>query len=273
MPETKALAERFVILLSHERSGSHYLADLIVSTGQVRSLDEVCNFNAVDPGKSEASFFRFRRAMQETDPDIILRPSPDSMGRLINAYLEHVAGLVDAKKRILLDIKYGHVHNFEIGWWPSERRPFLLSHLESLGIPIVHLHRRDSLASTISGHIADRLRLWHRKAGDTERSAEKMRLPPLKMAHEALQLEREKENFARWLAGAAYFDVEYEALAEDPAVRDGALLDLCEFLRLAPPKEFASKFIKVTPPLHEALENFEEIVKVVRLFGDGKLRV
>lgn len=272
LAESKSPADRLIVLLSHERSGSHYFADLLVSTGQVRSVDEVCNFNAVDPDKSEASFFRFRRAMQATDPDVALRPTPDAMARLVNAYFAHLAGFGDPAKRILIDIKYGHVHNFEIGWWPSEFRPFLLGYLDKLKVPIVHLRRRDALSAVISGHVADRIRAWHRKDGETAPAFEKMRLPAMRMAHDALLLEQEKQNFVRWLGGAHVFDVEYETIADD-AVRDRALRELCAFLHIEPPSAFSSKFQKFTPPLRDVLENYDELVKTVRLLGDGKLTI
>ena len=43
--------------------------------------------------------------------------------RLTDAYFAHLASIAKPNKKIFVDIKYGHVHNFEISWWPSERRP------------------------------------------------------------------------------------------------------------------------------------------------------
>jgi len=68
------LSQRLVILLSHERSGSHYLAEMLESGSESISLDEVCNFEAVDPDKSNASFFRFRSDWQNANPDLAVRP-------------------------------------------------------------------------------------------------------------------------------------------------------------------------------------------------------
>jgi hypothetical protein len=116
------------------------------------------------------------------------------------------------------------------------------------------------------------VRVWHRKAGDEQHTGEPLKLPPMKMVHEALQLEREKENITRWLAGNMHFDLEYEAIAEDEDTRDRAMRHLCEFLGLKPPETFQSKYEKVTPPLRDVIENYDELAKVVRLFGEGKLR-
>jgi LPS sulfotransferase NodH len=267
-----AIAEQFVFLISHERSGSHYLTDMLAATGEIHSFDEVCNFNAINPDTSPASFFRFRRGAQTSDPDIALRPGTESNTRLLDTYLQHLATIPKKKKRMLLDIKYGHVHNFEVGWWPSERRPFLGNYLEKAGIKVVHLTRRDSLAAIISGQLADKTHVWHRKEGDADKEMKRTRVPPMKAVHEALSLEREKENFFTWLATNSCIEVEYEDLTASDGARDAIMTRICAFLGVPAPDKFESRYRKVTPPLREVLDNYEDLVKVTHLFGNGRLR-
>lgn len=269
MRDTQRDAADTIFLISHERSGSHYLADMLVSSAEVHYFDEVCNFNAINPDVSPISFFRFRREAQVSDPDIALRPSPESNTRLIDAYLHHLWGLGKGKKKIFLDIKYGHVHNFEIGWWPSERRPFLLQYLEKSGIKIIHLTRRDSLAAVVSGILADKARVWHRKGDKPREPAPAARIPAQKAVHEALALEREKENFFAWLATNATINVEYEDLA---ASRQRVMTQVCEFVGVRSPAKFESSYRKVTPPLREVVENYDDIVKLAQSLGNGRLR-
>jgi hypothetical protein len=125
---TKALSERLVIMLSHERSGSHFVADMLKSSAKLVSVDEVCNFNAVDPYKSKLSFFRFRHECQQKNPEFAYRPDYDNLTAFCDSYFAHLLSSTKVE-RVLVDIKYGHVHNFEIGWWPSESRPFLARYL------------------------------------------------------------------------------------------------------------------------------------------------
>jgi hypothetical protein len=205
------------------------------------------------------------------DPDIALRPSAEANTRLMDAYLAHLAALAPGGKKLLLDIKYGHVHNFEVGWWPSERRPFLPSYLEERGIKIIHLTRRDSLAATVSGMIADRRRVWHRR-DDAEAAFAKIRIPAMKAVHEALALEREKENFFSWLAPHLCFEVEYEEITATDAERNAAMARLCRFLGLEAPAEFPTTHRKVTPPLSEAVENYDDLIRVARTFGNSRWR-
>jgi LPS sulfotransferase NodH len=264
-------SQRFVVLLSHERSGSHYVTDMLVSTGQIQSFDEICNFKAVDPETAAASFFRYRRTAQARDSDILLRPSPEAMARLLDGYLCHLSRVGRPGKKLLIDIKYGHVHNFEIGWCPSERRPFLLGWLASQGIPVVHLTRRNSLASAISNLIAEKTNIWHRKEDAAEKPS--ARIPVQRAVHEALLVEREKDNFFNWLMGVPNVAIEYEQVAGEKAVRDAAMTRACGFLGLAPPAEFRSSHHKVTAPLAQAVQNYEELARCVHLFGNGRLKL
>jgi hypothetical protein len=264
-------ADRFIILISHERSGSHYVSDMLMAASTIQSVDEVCNFNAVNPESSKASFLGFKREAGISNPDIVLRPSPSSMGELLGLYLGRLQGLVKPEKQILIDVKYGHVHNFEIGWWPSERRPFLLQWLEQRDIKIVHLSRRDSLAATVSGYIADKRRVWHRKTGDEVPATPPVRVPVQRMVHEALLLEGEKQNFVNWLAGNRCFHLEYETVAGEG--RDSVMNQLCSFLAIPPPVEFVTTHMKVTPPLAAAVENYSDLINTARLFGGGRLRL
>ncbi|MGH6878985.1 MAG: Stf0 family sulfotransferase [Rhizomicrobium sp.] len=269
----RAPSQRFAILLSHERSGSHYLANMLTSGSPIASLDEVCNFNAVNPDTGRASFFRFDHEYRIAEPDLLLRPTAEAKTRFTDRYFEHLAGLVNSSKTIWLDIKYGHVHNFEIGWWPSERRPFLLDYLERRDIRVVHLVRADSVAAVASSLIAEQTGVWHRRDGRGNQEVAKVRLPALKVAHDALALEREKENFFAWLSSNRCFALEYEQLAGPEAQRDAVMTDLCAFLGLPRRSRFSSNHRKVTPPLGEIVENFDELVRAVRLFGGGRLRM
>jgi Stf0 sulphotransferase len=272
LPESVASpASRFIFLISHERSGSHYLADMLIGNCGVRSFDEVCNYNAIDPDTAPASFFRFRRDAQVKDPDIALRPSVETNKRLMDAYLAHLAALVPGDKKLFIDIKYGHIHNFEVGWWPTERRPFLSMYLEEKGIKAVHLTRRDALAAIVSGQIADKRRVWHKK-DDSTATFPKVRIPAMKAVQEAIALEREKENLLSWLAPHLSFDVEYEELTISDVERDAVMTRLCNFLGLDAPARFPSEHRKVTPPLHEAVENYDDLMRVARLFGNGRWR-
>ena len=259
------MPERLIVLVSHERSGSHLLADLLVSTSEVVSLDEVCNFDAVDPDTSRASFFRFRHDYQQRNPNFALRPDAAAAQEFLDRYFAHLAGLSRAP-RILVDVKYGHLHNFNPGWRSPEQAPFLMRYLESRKMSVVHLCRNDAIAAAISSMVAEKSRKWHRKTTEVERRPQKIRIPVTNVVHAALAREREKNRVSRWLVRTNCHQIIYEDLCHDDDQRQAAMTNLCGFLGLEH-KRFTTNLVKVTPPVHELIENYSELRRVATMFG------
>lgn len=261
------MAKRLIMLVSHERSGSHLLADLLTSTSKVASMDEVCNFDAVDPDISRASFFRFRYHYQQENPNFALRPDADATTEFLDQYFSHLEQL-SPEKRILIDIKYGHMHNFNPGWRPSEQAPFLTKYLESRRIDVVHLSRKDTIAATVSSMVAEKSRNWHRRKEDVDGRPRKMRMPIINLVHAALALEREKERVAGWLARTNCHQIVYEDFGLDDNGRQAAMTELWNFLGMgSAPERFTTSLLKVTPPTHEIVENYSELRRVAVMFG------
>jgi LPS sulfotransferase NodH len=268
--DINVLSERLVVLISHERSGSHYLTDLLSSTKELSSLDEVCNFDAINPEVSEASFFRFRLRQHLEEPELAYRPDAQAMSRFLDRFFMHLLSLRQTP-RVLVDIKYAHVHNFEMSWWPTSTRPFLLAYLEKRNVPIIHLTRRDAIAATVSTMLAEQTGIWHSKSAGNAQLSGKIRIPVLKAVNTALALEHEKQNFYRWLLQNRSFDIEYEDFAMGNIAECSIMDRLCDFLGFSASRApLSSSHWKVTPPVSEAVENFEELVRVASLFGEGR---
>src|SRR3569832_512456 len=109
------------ILLCHERSGSHLLGEFLGSLDGVRMFDEVCNARSVQPRSAPESFHRFRYDAIISDPNILLDPTAERHLQFLRAYFAHLAKLASFSN-IAVDIKYGHVINFEGWWWPITPR-------------------------------------------------------------------------------------------------------------------------------------------------------
>lgn len=262
---------RLVVLLSHERSGSHYLADMLASGGELVSFDEVCNFDAIDPDTSKVSFFGFRRNWHEANPCLALRPTADAMADFLDSYVGQLLGIEQAR-HVLLDVKYGHVHNFEPGWWPPTRRPFLLKYLDRHKVRVIHLTRRNTLAAAVSQFAADEAGVWQRRVGDEPTSPARLRMPAANVVQRAIVLQREREDFSAWLTGNRCFDLAYEDICEPDAVKEQRLGQLCEFLGISP-SSFFSAFEKMMPPLPQLVENYGELRRLAAIFGVAGLPV
>ena len=114
--------DKLTLVISHDRSGSHYLRSFIRSLPGQEMIDEVCNEQALDPAKDPLSFFGFRYRLSLDEPDYALRRNPAIVKSLLDRYFAFVLKSC-APRSVTVDIKYGHIHNFEIAWWSVFRRP------------------------------------------------------------------------------------------------------------------------------------------------------
>src|ERR1700749_239959 len=123
-------------------------------------FDEVCNPDALKPTRAPESFFRFRHDAITRNPSLLLEPSAQSHRDFVIAYFNHLQ-LLAAPARVAVDVKYGHVHNFESWWWSLLERPALLAICEATGIGVIHLYRENVVEATVSSMIANRRKIWH----------------------------------------------------------------------------------------------------------------
>ena len=100
---------------------------------------------------------------------------------------------------IVVDIKYGHVHNFEWWWCPPLVRPFLFFFCQERDIGIIHLYRENVVEATVSSLIADRRRIWHswQVKPDSDMKA-KHQLAAYDVVRRAKMLQRQTEIFIQF---------------------------------------------------------------------------
>lgn len=253
------MAPRISILLSHERSGSHFMGEFLGSLGGVAMFDEVCNPDAVKPLKSPMSFYRFKYDAIQKDANLLLEPTREKHEAFVRAFFQYLLSLKSGKS-IVVDIKYGHVQNFEWCWWPILERPFLLKFCEEEDIGIVHLFRENVVDATASAMIADKRKAWHSWEAAAEATADRtFSLPVQRLVRQAKLLERQTRWFKDWIGKARKIAVTYEQLAAE--LGSGGALDstLADFAGGTKGAAFASRHQKVTRPLPEVVENYAEV--------------
>ncbi|MGD0191528.1 MAG: hypothetical protein ABSD74_12375 [Rhizomicrobium sp.] len=254
------------LLVSHDRSGSHYLGSYIRTLPNCRMIDEVCNEQAIDPVSNPLSFFGFRHKHAIGNPDYALRRRPDVIAALLDAYFGFVLEQSEAK-RVAIDIKYGHVHNFEIAWWPIFRKPFLFDYARSRRIRIIHLSRWNSLETVVSGEVAERRKQWHADGDKPQATEADAVVIDCKRAHEQiLLLNQQKEAFDKWLHGARAHAVLYEDLV-NPWSGEDCRARIASFMGEKAAKEFSSPYRKVTPALPKIVRNWAEVALFCRENG------
>ncbi|MBV9991207.1 MAG: hypothetical protein JOZ72_07920 [Alphaproteobacteria bacterium] len=246
------------ILLSHERSGSHLVGEYIGSLENFRMVDEVCNPGAVRPGKHPESFHRFRYDYILKDESYLLDPSRQRHVDFCGGFFDHLRRL-KAPNDIAIDIKYGHVQNFEWWWCPVLERPFLLTLAQEIDIGIVHLYRENVVEATVSSLIADKRKVWHSWEAGADRPPERYNLPVPAIVYRAKLLERQTALYKDWSARNRKLSLTYEEVSA--GLEDGgeAQSRLNAFLGSKPKRAFKPKHRKLTPPLREVVENYDEL--------------
>ena len=249
---------RLMILLSHDRSGSHFLGSYLRALPDFRMVDEICNEEAVDPKTNPLSFFGFRFRRAAENPDFGLYRRTPVVSALLDEYFAFVLEQ-SAGKRVAVDIKYGHVHNFEIGWWPIFRKPFLLQYVQSRRLKIIHLSRWNSLETVVSGEVAERRKQWHAIDNKREASeADAIVVDCKRMQDQIAELNQQKDAFSRWLHGLKCLSVLYEDLTGEESGED-CRARIASFVGAKPLKGFSSPYRKVTPAPPRIVRNWTEV--------------
>lgn len=264
-------AANLFILISHERSGSHFVGEYLRSLAGFRVFDEVCNPDAIKPKQYAESFFRFKYDYIVKRPQLLLEPTRQEYFSFVQSYFDHLVTL-GAPNNVAVDIKYGHIQNFEGWWWPMLERPALLNVCETAGIGIVHLFRENVVEATVSSMIADKRKVWHSWQVKPETPMDqKFELPVREIIRKAKVLEREIHWVKEWVRRNNTLEITYERVSAELG-RGGALDSaLTKFLGRPPKAPFKPRLQKLARPMRDSVENFGELKAACEAAGMGHL--
>jgi LPS sulfotransferase NodH len=263
---------KFTILLSHERSGSHFLGEFIANLRSVTRFDEVGNPNAMVPGESRPSFFGFKHDYLLKNPDLLLRPTRDSQATFVAAYFDHLTSLAGDKQSVVVDIKYGHVQLFEKSWWPIFERPFLFHIAEERGVRILHLHRRNVVEAVASAMIAEARGVWHTwQERDKADRPNTFTLNPSRLVSRARLLEFQNRWFdASFIGNCERMSLTYEQLSAELGAEKKLGKEIAQFVGGSIGDAYTPRYQKVTPPLIDVVENYAAVRSACIAAGLGR---
>lgn len=256
-----SVGKMLTILLSHERSGSHFVGSFLASLPRIAMVDEVCNPHAMPPRSSELSFFRYKHERFVADDDLILNPNLAKHEQFIVGFFERLRNYAP-KSHVVVDIKYGHVPLFEGVWWPILSRPYLFKFCESQGISIIHLHRGSVISAVISQMVSQQRRLWHSWQHDADKTRnQKHELNPARVVAEAKML-REQIDFVRnrWMGGVRHLDITYEDVNGTIGTFGDIDHKIASFLDRKPEKPFSSRYEKLISSPAAVVVNYSEVI-------------
>ena len=257
--------KRFVFLIAKQRSGTNYLRSLLVSTGKFFDCDEVVHPQGCDPlGPENFNYLRFHHMLLEEKPELWL-PSYENQQEVFYRYLEFVEKNTPQDKLLIIDVKYNAVHNFNSVWQSPLSMPFLLTMLNELDIPIIHLVRKNIFRCYVSELAASVSGLYLLK--ESRRPIlSKVTIEASKIIEELRNRKEEIDWFRRHIDCCKYkLELQYEDFSDSAEMFiKNVKPQLESFLNIALPSYAQSSVYRIIGDAREIIDNYDEVISTVK---------
>lgn len=243
---------KYALLLARQRSGTGAVGTVLDKHPEVKYLGEV--FHPDNLGQNH-NYFTFLRERAGTDPDAVL---PENRYGLFLAFLEDMAGQYP-DRTLVVDIKYNSLHHLNGGWQGLVAQPRVLAQAKEQKRPILHLTRRNTLQSFVSGRLAEANKVWHARPGN-EIGVTSTVINIRQLSNFIVTMQREMDLVERWTRNYPHLEkFDYADAFDADGLLDAALADrLASLFGVAPFSDRAPVFVKQAPArMEDAVENYD----------------
>jgi len=255
----------FTVLLARQRSGTNALRSVLQTHPEIYCFDEVFKVATQLDVDVPARFGNYFTFLEQYCAGDIRKMFPDRHAETFAAYLAYLRKLT-SKSRIVLDVKYNSTHHVTDAW-REMAEPTLFTLLQSQGIGILHLTRRNLLRCLVSMLKAFESRRFHSTDGQPPADT-RFSLAPQWALKKMTAWAVEDDLVATAFDGYAFYKrVDYADLFPDArgTLDDKALADLAAWFEV--PNAFSNQptFTRLSSlPLDQTIENFEDVSAVLR---------
>ncbi len=182
---------RFILLLSHYRSGSHLFKDMLKTLDGISCEGEV--FHRFDGVDIPRSFAEFRRTCPEVDQEI------DDLEKVIRAFFGFLLDGMPRNARLVLDVKYVDAYRFGVPDQASVPMPRLLELLAEWQMPLLHLKRNSIFHLAVSHQVLLQTGEWAKTPEGNQVTDDRAHLehrPEIVFLHPADVLQEARAAFA-----------------------------------------------------------------------------
>jgi LPS sulfotransferase NodH len=240
------------LLIARQRSGTGAVGTVLDQHKQIKYLGEV--FHPGNTGQ-EQNFFTFLLEQVAQDPQNAL---PDNRMAVFRRFLDAESERHGAHQRLIVDIKYNSLHHLDDGWRDPLRMPLVIRRAREEGVPIIHLTRRNSVATFVSGRLAEVNKIWHARKDDTMQQSS-VTVDIRQLSDHVTMIEREIDLISEWLDGhPGLINIEYaNAFVEDGSLAPEIVAELEAKLGVEAFEKVKPVFVKQAPArLEQSIENF-----------------
>lgn len=249
-----------IILIATQRSGTNLLTSLLSSLELFVNHSEVFHAKGILDKKN---FFNFRLEQIKKNPELSI-PSEQNIDFLFDSYINFLENLNPSSYSIL-DVKYNSTCHFTKFWQSPVRQPYFLSLVKRKSIPVIHLVRTNVLEAYCSGILARRNNKYKR-INEELLKFKTTYINPRGLIFEIKQRLQET-NFFRY-----YLDnyqnsclINYSEILEGNVLSSSVKSKISQLLDIDINNiKMETPLKKVSPPLEEMIENYDEIFDLLK---------
>jgi len=269
------------LLLSTQRSGSHFLKSFIeshcpavVCSGEVlREPGALARqYPALARNPEFSHFWPWYEAEAAAGS---ISVAPDKRIEAFEKYLSQLTALVEPGD-LVVDVKYNSIRSLS-GYWDSDYGSHdFTSFITSRHFPVLHLIRKNILKVLISNKLALQTGIWHRaEEPRADEPLPKIRLNPQSVLFDIRYAVKLTQDYqVRFSGYPGYEEIIYEDFVREQAFSEPGInmRTLGCFLEQTPsgPSKAALPFKRTTPEdPAEVVENWTEVVRILRTTEHG----
>lgn len=247
-----------ILLVSPERSGTHYLRSIINNNHAGCCHWEVANAESTIEDHDTINFFSFKDNYQkkiEGTP----RPSLAFTTDLLNAYFDLCCDFAQQNRYpLILDIKHGHLVNFASGWWNFSDAPLVFDVGFARNIKFISLRRRNLYKQALSNIYALKTNHW-KIYNDESTQRSSIRIERFDLIKQKEILETTQSKIDDWLEPYNPCHLIYEELTflGSPSFQRLNKLLACDI------SDLNSEYSKVISSYESQIENYDEIKDLI----------
>jgi LPS sulfotransferase NodH len=260
-----------IFILARPRSGSTALRSLFVDINGLYVFGEIFHYDQHDQPENFQYFLKNRILPSENLRELLI-PFSENQEKLFSLYIDHLEGLVTEEEsgaRTLLAAI--HYNNFSVSNTVTHAisdPPLLLWRLTESNGRIIHLVRRNTLASIVSWHLAKQTGVWHVSADTITKTQ-----PPKEISIDVKDLLRslysaevERETYESVLSKASNaLTVTYEDLFRADGDLNPSIVDaICQHVRLPKLQNKVAYSKTRGRSLRETIANIKEVDAALR---------
>jgi len=241
-------------ILASQRSGTTLFRSILNTHPKVHAFDEV--YGGLRPQRGP-NYLGFLLQQVSNDPSSAL-PQVETLRQLFQDHHAKLEALTPEASVRLVDIKYTHVHRFNPLNYHVLELPFVLRCIQASGGSVLHLIRKNVLATYTSAVVAKRNASYRATKADSVKET-RVQMNAEETLRELENRDREIEHFRNLLQSTAVREIYYEDMIQDGLFSEPILAELAQSWSIDPQFERKPQREKIVPPLSDAIINFDEI--------------